>query len=322
MPFQWSRASRVPRIAENFTCETTRNSLFAHTKKAELAPRLFHVSQWLEYRSARIEFDDQVRFHLHRIGYFVQRRNAGEGGLVAFGGDVVGNFTLGQRLRFSDEGHFLGLLAEADHVARANATRGDVALHAVDVDVTVRNDLASREDGRRELGAVHDHVKALFEQADQVLTGVALHFRRFLVRALELLLGHVAVVALELLLGAELDAEVRDLALAALAVLARAIRAAVHRRLGTTPDVFAETAIHFVLGCLALGHALPFNLPAPATRRCFKSRTRTTLPIAKCGHRFTGSAGPIAKRGQEQTISPLSRAAAIDRVAKLGCYRK
>ena len=73
---------------------------------------------------------------------------------------------------------------------------------------------------------------------------------------------------------------------------------------------------------LALGHALPFNLPAPATRRCFKSRTRTTLPIAKCGHRFTGSAGPIAKRGQEQTISPLSRAAAIDRVAKLGCYRK
>jgi hypothetical protein len=38
----------------------------------------------------------------------------------------------------------------------------------------------------------------------------------------ELLLGDVAVIALELLLGLQLRAEVRDLALAALAVLAGA----------------------------------------------------------------------------------------------------
>ena len=32
-----------------------------------------------ELGSARIEFDDQVRLHPHRIGHFVERRHAGEG---------------------------------------------------------------------------------------------------------------------------------------------------------------------------------------------------------------------------------------------------
>ena len=45
----------------------------------------------------------------------------------------------------------------------------------------------------------------------------------FGIDAAELLLGDVAVVALELLLGAQLQAEVGQLALAALAVLAGAV---------------------------------------------------------------------------------------------------
>src|SRR5690606_19607603 len=109
---------------------------------------------------------------------------------------------------------------------------------------------------RRELGAIDDHVQALFEQTDQVLAGIALELRGFLVGALELLFGHVAVVALELLLGAQLDAVVRNLALAALAVLAGAVAAAVDRAFRTAPDVLAHAAIDLVLGALALRHAL------------------------------------------------------------------
>ena len=48
--------------------------------------------------------------------------------------------------------------------------------------------------------AREDHT--LFEQADQVLAGVALHVARLGIGALELLLGHIAIIALELLLGA------------------------------------------------------------------------------------------------------------------------
>jgi hypothetical protein len=41
--------------------------------------------------------------------------------------------------------------------------------------VAVADQLARREDRRRELGAIDDHVETLLEQADQVLAGVALH---------------------------------------------------------------------------------------------------------------------------------------------------
>src|SRR3546814_1517528 len=61
-------------------------------------------------------------------------------------------------------------------------------------------------------------------------------------------------MALRLLLGAELDAEIRHLALAALTVLAGAIFAAVDRALRAAPDVFTHPAVEFILGALALRH--------------------------------------------------------------------
>ncbi len=73
---------------------------------------------------------------------------------------------------------------------------------------------------------------------------------------LELLLGDVAVISLELLLGAQLEAEVGDLALAALAVLAGAIFAAVDRALGPSEDVFAHAAVELILGAFALRHEI------------------------------------------------------------------
>jgi hypothetical protein len=120
--------------------------------------------------------------------------------------------------------------------------------------VAVVHELARGEDGRHELGAVDHGVEPALEQADQVLAGVALDPLGLGVDAAELLLGQVAVVALELLLGAQLGAEVRQLALAALAVLAGAVFAAVDRGLRTAPDVFAHAAVDLVLGRGALGH--------------------------------------------------------------------
>src|SRR5690606_36595955 len=115
----------------------------------------------------------------------------------------------------------------------------DVHAAAVDVDVAVVDELARREDGRDELGAIDDRVQARLQQADEVLRRIALAAVGFLIGLAELLFGDVAVMALQLLLGAELQAEVGHLALAALAVLAGAVFTTVDRGLRTTPDVLA-----------------------------------------------------------------------------------
>src|SRR3546814_347996 len=120
--------------------------------------------------------------------------------------------------------------------------------------MAVADELARREDRRREFRAIDDRVEAALEQADQILAGVALHARSLEIVLLELLFGDVAVIALQLLLGAELDAEIRHLALAALTVLAGAIFAAVDRALRAAPDVFTHPAVEFILGALALRH--------------------------------------------------------------------
>ncbi len=125
--------------------------------------------------------------------------------------------------------------------------------------MAVADDLACSEDRRCKLGAVHDHVETTLEQADQVHTGIALHAARGFVGRLELLFGNVAVIALQLLLGAQLQTKVGNLALAALTVLAGAIRTLVDGRIWTTPDVFAHPAVEFVLGACALRHkSLPY----------------------------------------------------------------
>ena len=73
---------------------------------------------------------------------------------------------------------------------------------------------------------------------------------------MELPLGDVAVVALELLLGAELGAVVGQFLGAALAVLAGSVGALVHRALGTAPEVLSRPAIKLVFGSRAFRHRL------------------------------------------------------------------
>src|SRR5216684_779120 len=84
--------------------------------------------------------------------------------------------------------------------------------------------------------------------------GIALHPDRLLVDAAELLLGNVAVVAAQLLLGAQLHPVVGELAFAALAMLAGAIFAAVDGALRAAPDILAHAAVDLVLRLVALGH--------------------------------------------------------------------
>jgi hypothetical protein len=87
----------------------------------------------------------------------------------------------------------------------------------------------------------------------------------------ELFFGDVAVIALELLLGHELQAEVAHLALAALAVLAGAVGARVHRGLGAAPDVLAHAAVDLVFLRMTLRHCLP----------CFDAARRGSLSASR-----------------------------------------
>src|SRR3546814_13742751 len=94
---------------------------------------------------------------------------------------------------------------------------------------TLVRSLASREDRRRELGAVDNSIQTAFQETDKVLASVALHTGGFKICLLELLFGHIAIIALQLLLRAQLNAEVGHLALAALPMLAGAIFTLVDR---------------------------------------------------------------------------------------------
>src|SRR5690606_29104364 len=173
--------------------------------------------------------------------------------------DVIRHVALGERHGFQNDGELLRLLTHLDDVARLAAVGTDVHALAVDVDVAVVDELTGSEDRRNELGAVDDGVEARFEQADQVLRGVATATCSFLIGLAELLLGDVTIVTLQLLLGAQLQTEVRQLALAALAMLAGAVFTLVDRRLRTTPDVFAKTAVNLVFRGFALAHRIPFQ---------------------------------------------------------------
>src|ERR1700676_5558208 len=89
--------------------------------------------------------------------------------------------------------------------------------------------------------------------------GIALHPDRFLIDVAELALGDIAVIAAQLLLGAQLHAVIGELALAALAVLAGAVFAAVDGALGAAPHILAHAAIDLVLRLVALGHRVLFG---------------------------------------------------------------
>src|SRR5262249_20850026 len=138
---------------------------------------------------------------------------------------------------------------------------------------------------------VDDGIEPALQQADQVLGGRALEAPRLLVDAVELPLADVAVVALELLLGAQLLAVVGELGLAPLAVLAGARLAPVDGALRPPPDVLPEAAVDLVLGADALRHGL---LPKVAKNA---SRDRVVEHALLCPEKISGPTGSLLMTG-------------------------
>src|SRR5262249_39233064 len=122
------------------------------------------------------------------------------------------------------------------------------------LDMAVAHELAGGEYRGHELGAGHDGVEPALQQADQVLGCRTFEAPRLLVNAPELALQDVSVVALELLLGAQLLPIVRRLGRAPLTVLAGARLALVERALRPAPQLLAQAAVDLVLGANALRH--------------------------------------------------------------------
>ena len=125
---------------------------------------------------------------------------------------------------------------------------------AVHLYMAMIDELTRGENGRNEFRPIYDRVETAFQEPNQIGAGIPLQADRFFIDAAELTLGNIGVVALELLLGAQLNAVVGELALAALAVLAGTVFAAVHGALRAAPDVLAHAAIDFVFRLGALGH--------------------------------------------------------------------
>src|SRR5450759_244951 len=185
-----------------------------------------------------------MRLHLDRIGYVGNDRDARKlgGQLGGVDLDVVGHVAFGQSLRLQHQIHLLRLFLDLHHVADLDPVARDVHPLAVHLDVTVVDELARGENGGHKFGAIDDGVEPALQQADHVGAAIALHADRFAIDAAELLFGNIAVITAQLLLGLELHAVVGELALAALAVLAGAVFAPVHRAFGTSPASTASAA--------------------------------------------------------------------------------
>ena len=118
---------------------------------------------------------------------------------------------------------------------------------AVDQHMAMADQLAGGKHGGGKFHAVNQRIEAAFKNTDQVLAGIAIAAHGILIVFFELLLTDVAIVALELLLGHQLDTEIGGLG-PTLAVLARAVFTAVNRGFCSAPEVNAKTAVNLVLG--------------------------------------------------------------------------
>ena len=77
-----------------------------------------------------------------------------------------------------ERGHLQRLLAHVDDVVGGDLEGRDVDLLAVDLEVTVHDELAGVAAGAGEAGAVDHVVEAALEQLQQVVTGLALRDAR------------------------------------------------------------------------------------------------------------------------------------------------
>jgi hypothetical protein len=121
--------------------------------------------------------------------------------------------------------------------------------------MAVAHKLPGGEHRGHEFSAIDDGVEPALQQADQIFGRVASEPGRLAVDRLELLLGDVAVIAFQLLLGAELLAVVGKLAAAALAMLAWSVFTLVVGAFWPAPNILAEPAVDLMLGVHTFRHS-------------------------------------------------------------------
>src|SRR6478672_1145460 len=186
-----------------------------------------------------------------------------------------------------------GLLANGDDVVLLDAVGRDVHPHAVDLEVAVRDELASRTTGAGQAGAVDHVVQAGLEDLQQGLTGFARAARGLLVVTAELLL-HDAVGEASLLLLLQLG-EVLLLLHPATAVLAG--------REGTELEVLVAADEVDLEATRLLGDG------AGVTSHEF-SLSPCSLPTAQTRRRLGGRT-PLCGEGVTSLIAPTSRPVAV-----------
>src|SRR5262245_45841575 len=272
-------------------------------RPARVSPAAFFSAP---LRSAAIELHHEVGFHMHGEGHIGEAGDAGELGshLVVVGLDIIGHITLGAFDGLEQQRHLLGLFLHLDEIADAASKARNIDAPAVHRDMAVTDELAGSEHGRHELGPVDDGIEPPLQQSNQVFGGGALEPARGLIDAVELALGNVGVVALQLLLCPELLPIVGELAAAAFTVLARLALALVEGAFWPSPDVLAQAPIDLVLRLDTLGHASGLqsrvgivssnnthSLLYPAA-----TGSTGTPPIAGCHGCANGKGGPQRAR--------------------------
>src|SRR5262245_39631597 len=228
----------------------------------------------------RVRLDDQLLFDRRRnVG---AARDRQERPLEPAAIDVqIGDLGahVGTLQRFLHDRQLTGALLDRDLVARAQAIARNVHLAAVDADVAVAHELACRRARRREAHAIERVVEPALEELQEHLAGDSMRARRAIEVRGELALEH-AIDTAQLLLLAQLRAVFRQLAAAALAVLAGPIGAAVDGALlGEAAVALQEELGAFAAAQLANsvtipGHAVrppsdsaPLGRPASVVRR-------------------------------------------------------
>src|SRR5690606_9475779 len=202
------------------------------------------------------------RLHLYCIGHVRKKWNAiiGSDHLIVIDFDIIRNITLSELNSFKNDSKLLRLFADFNNITDLEAVGLNVDATAIHIHVTMVDELACGKNSRNELCTIHDCIQTRFKKTDQVFTSIALATSCFVVGLAELLFRNIAVEAFQLLLCTKLDTEVRKLTLTALTVLAGTIFTTVNRGLRTTPDVFAKTAVNFILSGFALTHRISFKM--------------------------------------------------------------
>src|SRR5262249_57802471 len=137
----------------------------------------------------------------------------------------------------------LRLILDLDEIADFGAIARDRDAPTVHLDVAVADELPRGEHRRHQLRPIDHGIEPALEQPDHMGAGIALHADGFVVDAVELALGDIAVIAPQFLLGPQLHAVIGELAFAALAVLAGTIFVAVVGDLSAGPPNLSLTAL-------------------------------------------------------------------------------